>query len=576
MSLNDIKVSRKLWATIVVLLAAMLAVSFFTSRYSRHVQEEAMTQVERHDNLITVATKWKAMAETNSLRAVAAGLSADQVATDFFNAELKKGIAESSGIQKYLVENANTAEDKKAMDEIGKARTHILAVTKKLMDAKATGDAEALKKVLDSELMPATDVYVGAMGNFVKLQETQRDDTKARSEEARNMASTIGLVSAALVFALGMGCAAVLVRSINQPLAHAVRVAEGIAAGDLTQRIDDSRRDEFGQLMRAMRRMNESLAGVVGNVLASTESIGTASSEIATGNLDLSARTEQTASNLQQTAASMEQITESVRHNADAANQANQLTSAASDAATRGGKVVSEVVDTMQAITASSQKIADIIGVIDGIAFQTNILALNAAVEAARAGEQGRGFAVVASEVRNLAQRSAQAAKEIKSLIDTSTEKVEAGAELVQTAGATMEEIVASVRRVTDIMHEITAATTEQSTGINEVNKAVGNLDQMTQQNAALVEEAAAAATSMQEQARHLADTVSTFKVNDAQRTGIIPAGSVARVAQAPRARTPAVAVSRKPVPAKPAAIKASSPKQLAAATGSNDDWEEF
>jgi methyl-accepting chemotaxis protein len=293
-------------------------------------------------------------------------------------------------------------------------------------------------------------------------------------------------------------------------------VAESIAAGDLTQRIHDRRSDEFGQLLQAMQRMNESLASVVGNVLRATDSIGTASAEIATGNLDLSARTEQSAASLAETAASMKTLTDGVRLNADAAQRAYQLTSDAADVATRGGRVVGEVVTTMDAITAASEKITDIIGVIDSIAFQTNILALNAAVEAARAGEQGRGFAVVASEVRSLAQRSAQAAKEIKDLIHATTDKVEAGSDLVHTAGTTMQEIVASVGRVTAIMTEIKASSSEQSTGIHEVDQAIGDLDQMTQQNAALVEQAAAAAASLQEQSAHLARTVNTFKVSGA------------------------------------------------------------
>jgi methyl-accepting chemotaxis protein len=302
--------------------------------------------------------------------------------------------------------------------------------------------------------------------------------------------------------------------SIVEPINAAKRAAQIIAAGDLSQAIDVQGNDEAADLLRSLAQMQDALRSLIGQVRHSTDSIGTASAEIATGNQDLSARTEQTASNLQQTASSMEQLTGTVRQSADSARQANQLASSAAEVAARGGVVVSQVVATMEDINASSKKIADIIGVIDGIAFQTNILALNAAVEAARAGEQGRGFAVVASEVRSLAQRSAEAAKEIKGLIGASVEKVEGGSRLVADAGQTMKEIVGSVQRVSDIIGEITAAASEQSEGIGQVNGAVTQLDQMTQQNAALVEESAAAAESLKEQAVKLAQVVGTFKVN--------------------------------------------------------------
>ena len=303
--------------------------------------------------------------------------------------------------------------------------------------------------------------------------------------------------------------------SICTPIDQACRLAEKIAAGDLSERHAEVQgQDESARMLRALAAMNTSLNTIVGQVRVATDSITTASTEIAAGNQDLSIRTEQTASNLQQAASSIEQISGTVQHSADAARQANDMATSAAEVASRGGTVVSQVVHTMQDINDSSKKISDIIGVIDGIAFQTNILALNAAVEAARAGEQGRGFAVVASEVRSLAQRSAEAAREIKTLIGASVDKVEAGSRLVSEAGSTMNEIVASVERVSSIIHEITHASGEQSAGIREVNQSVATLDQMTQQNSALVEESAAAAESLRDQAHKLAQTVSTFRLS--------------------------------------------------------------
>jgi len=322
--------------------------------------------------------------------------------------------------------------------------------------------------------------------------------------------------AAALVAMLG-AISFFIARSITRPLTQAVRVAKTVAAGDLTSHIDlVQSNDETGELLHALREMNESLVRIVGEVRSGAETITTASSEIAHGNMDLSSRTESQAGSLEETASSMEELTSTVKQNADNAFQANGLAQAASEVAVKGGDVVLQVVETMGSINASSRKIVDIIGVIDSISFQTNILALNAAVEAARAGEQGRGFAVVAAEVRTLAQRSASAAKEIKSLIDNSVHQVEVGSKLVNLAGDTMTEVVTSIRRVTDIMAEITAASREQSQGIEQVNRAVMEMDDVTQQNAALVEEAAAAASSLQDQAVNLSQVVSVFKLNDA------------------------------------------------------------
>ena len=345
-------------------------------------------------------------------------------------------------------------------------------------------------------------------------------DSAAVAAQASKQASTATWFSLSLMLGvcLAGGLVGVLFsRTITRPIDEAVKVAQLIADGDLTSHIEVRSKDETGQLMQALKTMNENLSTAVGKVLRGTTTIASASSQIASGNQDLSSRTEQQASSLEETAASMEELTSTVKLNADNAREANQLAVSASEVAVRGGATVNEVVETMGLINTSSKKIVDIIGVIEGIAFQTNILALNAAVEAARAGEQGRGFAVVASEVRSLAQRSAAAAKEIKALIDDSVGKVGTGSRQVAEAGRTMEEIVASVRRVTDIMGEISVASQEQTSGIDQINQAISQMDQVTQQNAALVEQAAAAAASMQEQAGSLVQTVSIFKIEKAR-----------------------------------------------------------
>jgi methyl-accepting chemotaxis protein len=364
------------------------------------------------------------------------------------------------------------------------------------------------------------------------------------------------------ILALAAVIAYLMSASITRPIGKALDVANTVAGGDLTSRIEVRSTDEAGQLLQALKTMNENLAQTVHAVRSGTDAIATASGEVAAGSQDLSARTEQQAGALEETASSMEELTSTVKQNADNARQANMLAESASTVAARGGNVIGQVVGTMEEIHAASGKIADIIGVIDGIAFQTNILALNAAVEAARAGEQGRGFAVVATEVRNLAQRSAAAAKEIKGLIADSTGKVETGNRLVNEAGATMSEIVDSVRRVTDIMTEITAASQEQTSGIEQINQAIAQMDEVTQQNAALVEQTSAAAAAMQEQAARLADAVGVFRLEDGVQ------------ASRPAAVTaPARALPRK----MPARVEPTVRKQVAhAGASAQGDWEEF
>jgi methyl-accepting chemotaxis protein len=388
----------------------------------------------------------------------------------------------------------------------------------------------------------------------------QQADRHARDFENRFARQQwISLVLVALVLVSGVAGAWWLARAVLAPLRESVAAIDAIAGGDLTVEVNSDRHDEFGAMMRSLGSMAARLRQLVGGVRSGVQSVTSASHEIAQGNQDLSSRTEQQASSLQQTAASMEQMTSTVKHNADTASQASQLASAASEVAERGGVVVAQVVSRMGEISASSRKIEEIITVIDGIAFQTNILALNAAVEAARAGEQGRGFAVVAGEVRSLAQRSAQAAREIKGLIADSVAKVESGSALVNEAGQTMGDIVAQVKRVTDLIGEITSATLEQSSGIGQVNQAVTQLDQMTQQNAALVEQSAAAAQSLKDQADRLAEAVALFKVSQAEARQVITAARTSS-----RASPTAQARARK------------APPYRRGGPAAQGDWEEF
>jgi methyl-accepting chemotaxis protein len=413
--------------------------------------------------------------------------------------------------------------------------------------------------------------YFDAVRELIKLQDARVLDSGRLAGDTYRTTVTwlMGLAAVALV--LGTIVAIWITRSITGPLRQAVDVARTVATGDLSARIEAHSTDETGQLLQALRDMNEALVNIVGEVRSGTETIASASQQIASGNADLSSRTEEQASSLEETASSMEELTSTVKQNADNARQANQFAVSASEVAEKGGAVMAEVVDTMGAINESARKIVDIIAVIDGIAFQTNILALNAAVEAARAGEQGRGFAVVASEVRSLAQRSATAAKEIKLLIDNSVDKADAGSRLVDQAGTTMRDVVESIRRVADIMGEISAASQEQTDGIGQVQLAISQMDQATQQNAALVEEAAAASESLREQAAKLSHTVSVFRLGGAhERTAPVPAVQ-------PKQTMPAIAPPMRKKPVAPAKTPAapSRAKPLASA-GVDDEWQEF
>jgi methyl-accepting chemotaxis protein len=447
--------------------------------------------------------------------------------------------------------------------------------------------------VVNRLMGPAKDHVHAAELRLAKLQDVLHQEALADAAEvtrAGDLAIWVFAASLALAVIVIVPLTLINSRSIVEPLEQARGLAQAIAGGDLTTELSSHGKDESAALLAALVEMQVSLRGIVGNIRQTTESISTASTQIASGNQDLSGRTEQTAGSLQQTASSMEQLTGTVRQTADSARTANQLASSAAQAAQRGGEVVSQVVHNMDEITSQSRKIAEIIGTIDGIAFQTNILALNAAVEAARAGEQGRGFAVVAGEVRNLAQRSATAAREIKSLIGASVEKVESGSRLVQDAGTTMSEIVASVQRVSDIIGEITAASTEQSGELAQVNTAVTQLDQMTQQNAALVEESAAAAESLREQAARLAELVAAFRTVDTlgqhQRAARLASTQAAVATQAvlqrvrdtavPAARPAAQRLAPPASPTRSAAARPSDPPVAGTGQAPDGDWTSF
>ncbi|MFJ3055447.1 methyl-accepting chemotaxis protein [Herbaspirillum sp. NPDC087042] len=501
------------FALVLALSVLVMGIAVWRLDVVAGVTQDMVSQSVRKERLISA---WYGNLRAAILRTVAMSRSTDLTLNNYFLNEELASVKESADIQKELAPMLDTPAEQALYGEIAELQKAYKTVYLKMMDLKSTGEQDAASSVLIQEFMPLSKKYQAVMR---KLQQAEQEEIDLASENIVSLARQsrlllMGLEAAALAF--GVLCAWLLTRSIVAPLRQAVALSQRVAAGDLTARITVSSRDEVGQLLTSLQDMSTRLRDIVARVRQGTDAIGTASGEIAEGNQDLSARTEQQAGALEETASAMEELISTVRTNTDHAHEASRLAATASGIAGEGGAVVGRVVQTMSDINASSRKIVDIISVIDGIAFQTNILALNAAVEAARAGEQGRGFAVVASEVRSLAQRSAAAAREIKALIDDSVTKVDAGSTLVEQAGSTMTRVVQSVQQVSAIVNEISVASAEQSEGIQQVNDAIAQLDDVTQQNAALVEQAAAAAASMRSQAGRLTELVSVFAVESA------------------------------------------------------------
>jgi methyl-accepting chemotaxis protein len=572
MSLNNLRIGARLGVGFAIILALLISILTAATVINSKSRQQMMDSLNFSSDKMMLANTMKASLLEAGISMRNIGMLSEVSVMQKEEEKIKAQRKQYEEARDKLVALGLSDDEKKVIAEIGQADKEIDEFLKQAI-AQAVGfNAEGAAKIITGNIDPLNQKGSVAINKLV-------DSQKAESREAQEKANAAGkrliglLILASIVtVAVGAVFAWCITRSIITPLQGAVQIAKKVASGELgSHQKVIAGKDEISELLQALKDMNESLFQTISQVRFGTETITVASAEIASGNADLSSRTEAQASSLEETASSMEELTSTVKQNADNARQANQLVVSASTVAVKGGEVVSQVVNTMGSIKESSRKIVDIIGVIDSIAFQTNILALNAAVEAARAGEQGRGFAVVASEVRSLAQRSAGAAKEIKALIDDSVDKVETGGKLVDEAGQTMDEIVNSVKRVADIMSEITAASSEQSIGIEEVNRAITQMDEMTQQNAALVEQAAAAAESMQDQSQKLAQAVSAFKLgNEGQQSALV---------QPPVTALRGAAVKSVPEKASPrleAAKPAVKLKKVAAANTSGDEWEEF
>ncbi|MFZ6707788.1 methyl-accepting chemotaxis protein [Undibacterium sp. TC9W] len=583
MNLRNFKIGTRLGVGFGLILVGLIAVILFVNALSGNNRKAMIEGLNLAAQKQVLANNMKSALFEGGIAMRNIGIQSDVGEMQKEETKVKTQRKKYEDAKEKIASLGLNEEEKKILGDIAKIDKEIEKPLKDAVGQALAFNAEGAAKIIASVIDPLSSKSILEMNKLVDLQDV------ASRQVFENFAAagaklTIWLYAIlSSAAALGALFAWTITRSITQPLQEALSLAETVAEGDLRSQVSVSGHDEVTSLFQALKNMNDNLASTVGQVRTGTETITVASQEIASGNADLSSRTESQASSLEETASSMEELTSTVRQNADNARQANQLVVSASSVAVKGGEVVGQVVNTMGSIKESSRKIVDIIGVIDGIAFQTNILALNAAVEAARAGEQGRGFAVVAAEVRNLAQRSASAAKEIKSLISDSVDKVDQGSKLVDEAGKTMDEIVTSVQHVADIMSEITAASQEQSSGIEQVNLAITQMDEMTQQNAALVEQAAAAAESMEEQAVALAQAVSVFKLNGnaaqiSQQAKPVVSKVASNVTHKPvaNARSQVKALPRAASPASDNVGARASKPVAAPGKPAEDDWEEF
>ncbi|WP_280191049.1 methyl-accepting chemotaxis protein [Delftia sp. PS-11] len=583
--LSNLSVAKRMglgFALILLLSMGVISLSISRLNALADATQEMLQNPVKTERLIS---DWARILNTGIARTAAVARSSDPSLATFFAQDGKVAVQQAGELQQAVEALMVLDIEKKLFKEIGDLRTTYLQARDTIYALKKEGKMQEANVLLEQRFMTDARQYAAKIDELLRNQREQVDQLGQEIQQNRKTSSQLLVILGVISIGLGALFSWILSGSITRPLAQATELAQRVSSGDLTASIPVSGRDEVARLLAALRSMQNNLVKVVRNVRSGSDSVATASAEIAQGNNDLSTRTEQQASALEQTSASMEQLSATVRQNADNARQANQLAMTASTIAQQGGDVVNEVVETMKGINEASHKISDIISVIDGIAFQTNILALNAAVEAARAGDQGRGFAVVAAEVRSLAGRSAQAAKEIKHLIHTSVERVGQGTTLVDKAGETMTEVVHSIQRVTHIMSEISAASSEQSTGVAQVSQAITAMDQTTQQNAALVEQMAAAATSLKGQSQNLVQVVSAFKLSaeqghyrpepapqhngvPAQATGTHRLAGARPSASTPRAST------RENTPVALAAAPQARAK--ASASGEHADWETF